>query len=344
MSVPIVPLVQEAPEGAIERAPAGAPGADRSPLAGGVRFLAWRLASAVLVIFLALTIAFITIRYLPGNTLETLLGDTARKFSPEQEAAAIEQLGLNRPVFEQYIDYLFNVVRGDFGISYYQGAPVSTIIMGQIGATVQLTFSALGLAWIISLIFVLLTTGRHAVVDGSARFIEVVLASVPQFWLGLVLLLTFAFGLHWFPVVSGTSVTGLVLPAFTLALPLAGLLSQLTRGAFENVLTQPFVLSARARGCGDFRVRTVHVLRHAITPAVSVTGQSFGSMLGGTLVVEEIFARQGIGQIIFKAINSRDLPLVLGVVIVVALLYVVINVIVDILQRIIDPRIAQIER
>lgn len=308
------------------------------------RFLAWRLSSAVLVMFLALTIAFIAIRYLPGNSLETLLGETARKFTAEQAAAAIEHLGLNKPVYVQYIDYLYNLAQGDLGTSYYQKSPVRELIQGQIGATVQLTFTALALAWIISLFFILLTAGRNAVLDGSARLIEVVFASIPQFWLGLMLLLSFSIGLHWLPVVSGTSLQGLILPAFTLALPLSGLLSQLTRGAFEEAMSQPFVLSSRARGSSDFRVRIVHVLRHSITPAVSATGQSFGSMLGGALVVEQIFSRQGIGQIIFKAINSRDLPLVLGVVIVVALLYVVINLVIDILQSIIDPRIIQSER
>lgn len=309
-----------------------------------VRFLAWRLSSAALVVFLSLTIAFLTIRFLPGNTLETLLGDTARKFNAEQAAAAIEQLGLNKPFYVQYSDYLYALAHGDLGVSYYQRAPVSSLILGQIGATIQLAFSALALAWLISLTFVVLTAGRSAFLDGSARFIEVVMASIPQFWLGLVLLLTFSIGLHWLPIVSGTSFKGLILPAITLALPLAGLLSQFTRGAFDENLSQPFILSSRARGASDLRVRFVHALRHSITPAVTMTGQSFGSLLGGALVVEEIFARQGIGQVIFKAINSRDLPLVLGIVIIVALLYVLINLVVDILQTFIDPRILKSER
>ena len=150
----------------------------------------------------------------------------------------------------------------------------------------------------------------------------------------------FALGLHWFPVIGGTGISGLVLPAFTLAIPLAGFLSQATRAEFERSLDQPFVLTARMRGMGDVAVRVRHVLRHAVLPSVTLTGWALGATLSGAVVVESIFSRPGIGSVLVTAVNAHDLPVVVGLVTLVAAFYVLANLLVDVAYTVIDPRLA----
>ena len=155
-----------------------------------------------------------------------------------------------------------------------------------------------------------------------------------------MLLGVFAMGLGWFPVVGGTGLSGLILPAVTLAIPIAGFLSQVMRESLETALKQPFILSARARGAGEIRVRFGHALRHALLPGVTLTGWVVGALFSGAVVVEVVFARPGIGQVLLSAVRSRDTPVVLGVVVVIAAVYVIVNALVDILYPVIDPRLA----
>ncbi|RLP74082.1 ABC transporter permease [Mycetocola tolaasinivorans] len=303
-------------------------------------FLALRILAGLGVVLVAVSLGFFLLRLVPGaDSVQTLIGANGRALTNEQIAAVRADLGLDHSLIVQYGIYLGKLVTGDLGTSYLQRQPVSLILGPQILSTLQLAGTALGFAWILATVSTLLTAGRRRLIETPGRVVEIIAASLPQFWLGLMLLLVFAIGWHWFPVSGGTGFSGIVLPALTLAIPLAGLIGQLTRESFTEALDQPFVLSARARGLSDLSVRFRHALRHALIPALAFSGQSIGWLLGGTLVVEEIFARPGIGRVIFAAVNSRDLPLVLGVVIVVAVGYVLVSIIVDILYRIIDPRI-----
>ena len=164
-------------------------------------------------------------------------------------------------------------------------------------------------------------------------------AGLPAYWLGIILLLVFGLGLRWFPIISGTSVQGLILPALTLAIPLAGFMAQSTRAEFERALDQPFVLSARMRGLGEWGVRLRHVLRHAVIPAVTLSGWALGATLSGAVIVESIFSRPGIGSVLVAAVNAQDLPVVVGIVTLVAVVYVIANLLVDIVYTLVDPRL-----
>ncbi|KAB2582156.1 ABC transporter permease [Rhodococcus erythropolis] len=305
--------------------------------------MAVRLASGVIVVWSAVTIAFFVLRVLPGSqNVSGLIGAAGKQLTPEQIDEARRQLGLDRPLTVQYFSYLGNLLRGNLGSSYIQKQPVVDILAAPFLATLQLSIIALAVSWIMAVVWTLSTGGRRSLAESVGRVVEIVSTSLPQFWLGLMLLLVFGSGLHWFPVSGGKGFTSLVLPVLTLAIPLAGLIGQLTRGSFEDALSQPFMLSARARGLSNEAARRRHALRHALLPGLAFSGQAMGYLLGGALVVEQIFARPGIGRIIFQAVSSKDLPVVLGVVILVAVSYVVIGILIDILYRVVDPRIGQL--
>jgi peptide/nickel transport system permease protein len=184
-----------------------------------------------------------------------------------------------------------------------------------------------------------LTAKRGRWIRSGTTGWELVLASMPTFVLGLVLLLVFSIGLGWFPVSGQDGLRSLVLPTFTLALPVSAILTQVLRSELEDVLEQPFVLTARIRGMRDAAVRFRHALRHALIPVVTMSGYVIGWMLGGAVVTESLFNRQGLGQLMLTATTNKDIPLVVGVIIFAALVYVVVNLVVDIVYTLVDPRV-----
>ncbi|WP_246142383.1 ABC transporter permease [Lacisediminihabitans profunda] len=311
-------------------------GARLARLAGG------KLVNAVVVLLGAATTAFVAQASLPGDRATVILNIRAGQ-AIRRTAAELAQInaeyGLNHPLIVQYFDYIRGLVTGNLGVSYQQYRPVAQIIAEQMGPTIVLSLTAIALSWVIMILWVTLTAGRSARVSALGSVVDTTAAGLPQYWLGIILLLVFALGLGWFPVISGNSIAGLLLPALTLAIPLAGFMGQATRAEFENSLEQPFVISARMRGMGDFEVRLRHVLRHSILPAVTLSGWGLGATLSGAVVVETVFSRSGIGQVLVTAVNSQDLPVVTGIVILIATLYVVANVLVDIAYVLIDPRL-----
>ena len=305
-----------------------------------VRAVLSRLGSAVLVLWLAAPAVFFLSRLVPGDPVLAILGVSGAAPSPELVAATRAEHGLDRPVLVQYLSYLGGLVQGDLGTSWQLKRPVADVVGEQIAPTVQLTVAALALAWLLALGSILLTAGRSRVAGALGRLVEVVLASVPHFWVGIMLLTVFASGLGWFPLAGGTDLRALVLPALTMALPLAGFLAQVTRESFTDALEQPFALTARARGAREVAVRLRHALRHAILPGLTLSGWAVGSLLGGAVVAEVVFARPGIGRALVDAIGARDLPVVLAVVVLAAVAYVVVNLLVDAVARVADPRTA----
>ncbi|QSB23049.1 ABC transporter permease [Curtobacterium sp. 24E2] len=297
-----------------------------------------RIVEAVVLLLAVGTIVFFLEHAVPGDPAVAILGGAAAHPTKEAIAAVTEQYGFDRPLIAQYGDFLGGLFRLDFGESYTLKQSVTTVVAGQIGPTLALTVSALVIAWLLSIASTLLTAGRPGIVGRLGSVVETVAAGLPQFWLGLVLLLVFAVQLHWFPVI-GSGALGIVLPALTLAIPLAGFLGQVTRDEFEDKQQQPFVLSARSRGLSDRAIRGKCVLRHAALPGVTLSGWGLGSLVSGAVIAEVVFARQGIGQVLVTAVSAQDLPLVIGITFVVALVYVVANILTDIAYVVIDPRL-----
>jgi peptide/nickel transport system permease protein len=254
------------------------------------------------------------------------------------------QYGFDKPVIVQYLDYLGGLLRGDLGTSYVRKQPVSDIIGQQLGSTLTLTVAALVASWLIAVAITLLTAHRSRALAAVGSGLETLLAALPQYWLGIVLLVVFAFTLHWLPVVSDGGPEGLVLPTLTLALPLAGFLGQVTRDEFSSAMEQPFAVSARARGMSDLGVRWRHALRHAVLPGLTLSGWALGSLFSTAVIVEAVFVRPGLGRVLVDAVTSQDMPVVVGVTLFVAAVYVVANLFVNLAFGRIDPRLRSAAR
>ncbi|MGD8196119.1 ABC transporter permease [Herbiconiux sp. P18] len=304
------------------------------------RRVAVSLGGAVFVLWAAATLTFFGLRLIPGDPAQAILGGPGSQASPEALAQVRADYGLDQPLFTQYLSQLGRLATGDLGSSYSLRTPVASIIGSQIGGTLLLAVLSLALAWVIALGLAVWSTrgGRVAAAVGST--LEIVAAAVPHFWLATVLVLVFSTGLGWLPAVSTAGPIGLVLPVLTLALPLAGFLGQVMRESVLDALAAPFVLSARARGESESGVRWRHVLRHGALPGIALSGWAFGWLVSGAVVVETIFARPGLGRTLLNAVQLRDVPVVVGVVLVVALGYVLMTVLTDAATRVADPRTA----
>jgi peptide/nickel transport system permease protein len=294
---------------------------------------------AIGVLWGAATLTFLAEQLMPVNPAQIILGTGSVKPSLAQIATVSHQYGFDKPVIVQYFNFLLHLVQGNLGTSYTQHQPVTTIISQQAWPTIELALVSLALAWVIALVFTLTTTKRGRFLSAFGSGVEITMASLPQYWLGVILAVIFAVDLQWFPVEGGNGLTGIVLPAFTMAIPLAGFLGQVTRDEFIRVLEQPFITSARARGMGDTQVRLRHALRHAVLPGITLSGWALGSLFSSAVLVETVFARQGLGQVLTTAVSSQDMPTVVGVTLLVALIYVIANVIVDVAYVLVDPEI-----
>lgn len=304
-----------------------------------LRWLTRRLALTVLVVYGAATVTFIAMRLIPGDPVRVMLGILPA--SPQVIAQMRHDLGFDQPVLVQYLQFIGRLARGDLGTSYQLQEPVSQVIASQVMATVELAFAALALALLAAVPLAVATAGRRPAARALSSAIELILTSSPSFWVGILLLMLFSFRLHLFPAVSGTSLSGLVLAAVTLAASLVGQFAQVLRELLEHELAQPYVLSSRARGTGQTAVRVRHALRHALVPLLTLTGWTFGSLLGGAVIVETVFSRPGLGQTLATAVVNRDIPVVNGVVVLSAVVFSLINIGVDLSYRLIDPRLRE---
>ncbi len=298
--------------------------------------LAGLVLGIVVVLWGAATLAFLAFRVIPGDPVSVMLGPQAQ-VGEEAKAAIRAELGLDRPPLEQYVTYLGQLLRGDLGESYQLRLPVTEVIGRQLGATLQLSALALVLAAILAITVALLARGRTA--RGIVAGIELIVLSSPVFWIGLVLLTVFAFWLGWFPVSGTRNPATIVLPAVTLALPVAALLGQVLRDGMEEAERQPFAETVRARGATPLWFARRHSLRHGAAGALTLAAYLTGSLLGGAVLVEQVFARPGIGRVTLAAITDRDLPVITGVILLSALVFVVVNTVVELLHPLVDPRL-----
>lgn len=295
-----------------------------------------RVAGIVIVIWGAATLSFLVLHLTPGDPVDIMLG-TQSTASPELKESIRVDMGLDRPVAEQYVSYLGNLAKLDFGQSYRLQKPVIEVLGEQLPSTLQLA----GLAIVISVGLALLIAyaSRRARTRSAASLLELVAVSFPSFWTGILLLTVFSFQLRWFPVAGGSGFGALVLPAVTLALPIAGILSQVLRHGLEVANEQPFVSTAQARGLSFGQLLSRHTLRHAALPVVTLSGYIVGGMLGGAVIVEQLFGRSGLGRVTLDAITNRDLPVVMALVVLAAVVFVVVNLVVDLVYPLLDPRL-----
>ncbi len=316
----------------------------RGPWARWTARAAAKLAGAAGVLLLAATVTFFVQALMPGDRATMLLNLSSGQSVERSEAELAPgraRYGFDDPLLVQFAHYLRDLVTGDLGTSYQLHKPVTGVIADQIGPTLLLTSGALVLAWLILLALTVLTVRRGRVLSALGSGLEALAASLPHYWLGVILLVVFAVELRWFPVIGGSGPAALVLPILTLAVPLAGFLGQVTRDEFARTLDQPFITAARTRGMGDTGVRLRHALRHSVLPAVTLSGWALGALFSGAVIVETVFSRPGLGQVLVSAVNAKDIPVVAGVVMVVALVYVIANLAVDLVYRLIDPRMRE---
>ena len=300
-------------------------------------FVLRRTGSAIVVLWGAVTATFVALHLVPGSIVDAIIGQS--QVTPAIHAQIVHDYALDKPVLVQYLDYLNRVLHGDLGHSYNQGMSVSTAIGQQMGSTFALLVGAIGFAVIGALLVALVTANRPRWIRGPFATAEVVSVAVPSFWLGILLLTVFSFRLHWFPAIGANDARGLVLPAIALGLAPAGMLSQVLRQGLERVLDEPFITTARTRGISSTVVLVRHALRHAVMPVVTLTGWLVGAFIGGAVVTENVFSRQGLGQMTVAAIGQRDFPVVSAVVLLSALVYVVVNFAVDAIYPLLDPRL-----
>ncbi len=299
------------------------------------------------LLFLLLGISFIvfmSMHLAPGDPATIIGGPTATESDLE---AIREDLGLNRPVLIQYVDYLKGVVKGDFGYSYQNSQPVSEAIASRFPNTIKLATASIIVAVIIGIIAGMISAMRqNSWLDVTSTTFALVGVSIPNFWLGTILILLFAVNLQWLPV-SGLnnsifSIDGLkelILPSITLGTSTAALIARMSRSSMLEVIKSDYIRTAKAKGVKNRTIIWVHALRNAMIPVVTVIGINFGALLGGTIITEQVFAINGIGRLMVDAIAARDFPVVQGTVLLVAAIFVIVNLIVDIVYAKIDPRI-----
>lgn len=304
-----------------------------------LNYLVRRIFTSIMVLFGVSVLVFSVIHLVPGDVTMAILG--RQKVSEEKVAELREQLGLNDPLYVQYGRYLGNALQGDLGTSIRTYLPVSKSIADQLPSTFALAMSALTLALVIGGILGLLAALRHGSwFDTFIMGLSVSGLSIPTFWMGLLLILLFSVNLKLFPSISSdSSFSALFLPALTLGLPEAAVVARMVRASMLDVLGREYITTARAKGLPERLVVLKHALRNALIPVVTFVGLQMAYLLGGATIVETMFARQGIGRLAVQSIYSRDYPLVQGVVLVTAAIYVIINTLTDITYVFLNPRI-----
>ncbi|ADI14074.1 ABC transporter permease [Truepera radiovictrix] len=300
-------------------------------------FIVRRILQMIPVLFGVTLIIFFLVR-VSGDPVTLLLPEDA---PPEQVAQLRESLGLDRPLPEQYARFLRDLLRGDFGTSIrYRGQAALPVVLERLPATLELAAASILVAVLISLpLGILAATRRGRLPDYGATSFAVLGQAMPNFWLGIMLILVFGVHLRWFPVSGRGTTAHLVLPALTLGTALAALLMRLLRSTMLEVLSQDFVRTARAKGLRERVVLFKHAIRNALIAYVTVLGLQVATLMAGAVVTEQVFAWPGIGLLAIQAINIRDMAVVQTVVIVVALIVMVANLLVDLLYALIDPRI-----
>ncbi len=301
------------------------------------RYIVKRLFLLLPVVFGVVTLVFFLIHLIPGDPVEVMLGEQARVADRE---ALRHALHLDRPLSEQYARYLEGLVRGDLGESVHTRKPVLKTILRRFPATLILTLASMLVAVLIAIpLGIASATRQYSIIDNASMFFALLGISMPNFWLGPLLILLFSIRLGWLPVSGTGGLAHLVLPAITLGTALAAILTRMTRANMLEVIRKQYILTARAKGLRERTVLYKHALRNALVPLITILGLQFGALLSGSIITETIFSWPGIGRLIIEAVNRRDYPVVQGCVLLISLSYVLVNLATDLFYGIADPRI-----
>lgn len=297
-----------------------------------------RLTLAIPVLLGVSIAVFAMLRLLPGDPAQIMLAESGA--SAERVAALRQQLGLDDPLPVQYGRFLLGALRGDLGRSIQSNRPVTQEIAGQLPSTVELTLAAMAVAIGIGVPLGLLAATHHnGPLDLGAMALALGGVSMPSFWLGVLLILFFSLRLGWLPATGQGGVERLILPAFTLGFGAAAIIARLVRSSVLEVLRHEYITTARAKGLSPRVVLLRHALKNALIPVVTIVGLQFGALLAGTVVIETVFSRPGVGRMVVNAILVKDFPVAQGAILIIATTYVLANLIVDLLYAWLDPRV-----
>ena len=301
------------------------------------RYFIRRVFLAVPVLLGVATLVFSLIHLVPGDPAQAMLGDGA---APQDVDELRRSLGLDQPLITQYVSFLRNALTGDLGVSFRTGQPVTTMILERVPATAELAMAAMFVAVVIAIpLGVVAAVWRGTTVDYAAMTFALAGVSIPNFWLGPLLAIVFAVELGWLPVSGRGSLANLVLPAFSLGLALAAILARMTRASLLDELNELYVRAARARGVSRTASIGSHALRNSMVPLLTIIALQFGAVLTGAVITETIFAWPGIGRLLIQSIGFRDYPMVQGCILLIAVTYVTVNLVTDLMYGVLDPRI-----
>jgi peptide/nickel transport system permease protein len=285
----------------------------------------------------SLTLVFFLMHLVPGDPVDAMLGETA---SPADKEALRRELGLDRPLVEQYGRFLGGLAAGDLGRSLSQGEAVLDLILSRLPATLELSLAAMALGLLVAIPLGIMAAVKHrSWIDQTSLLISLLGLSMPNFWLGPLLIILFSIELGWLPVSGRGGPQHLVLPALTLGLSLSAILTRMLRSSLLEVIHEEFIRTARAKGLSEPRVWLKHALRNALNSCITIVGLQCGSLLAGAIITETIFSWPGIGRLTLQAIQMRDYPLAQGCILVISVGYLVVNFLTDLLYRVADPRI-----
>lgn len=293
---------------------------------------------ALIPVIMGVTLlVFVIMQLAPGNPARMILGEMA---TPEQVAALEEEMGLNKPLLERYFNYMLNFLRGDMGTSYYKSTSVVSEVMSRFPYTAKLAGVAAILTLIMSIpIGVMAAVKQNSVFDNASLVVTLLGISMPVFWLGLLLIITFSLKLDLFPTGGADSWKSYIMPAFCLAFSNMSTMARTTRSSMLETIRQDYVRTAAAKGVPRKAVILRHAFRNALIPTITVLGIQMSQLLGGSVVVETVFAWPGVGRLMIDSISSRDTPMVLGCIVLLTILFSVLNLVIDLCYAVADPRI-----
>ena len=302
------------------------------------RYVFKRLVLTVPVLFATALMIFFIFQMIPGDVVQASMAQ--KLMTQEQQNAIRESLGLNKPVLERAAAYAVALLQGDMGRSFRTGQPVMDMLLSQLPYTLILIAASLFVAVLIGIPLGLLAAlKRNSAADTAAMTISVLGASIPQYWLGLVMILVISVNLKWLPATGSEGFQTLILPAIALGIGQMAIIARLTRSEMVEVLQSDYVRTAEAKGLGRWPVVMGHAFRNSLIPIVTMLGLQVGSLLGGAVVIEVVFARPGLGTIVVQSILKRDIPVIQGGILLIAAIFVLVNLVVDVSYSFLDPRI-----